>query len=481
MRVSRGCTLTFTAGRKEYVLQYFLVHARLPLNLAQRGLNPPTTSLHDVSMPCSDSLPHRHIDRSSYSIYRMKSPAKAMPPTSAKVKKRKQRQQPAGKAVAALADSGLEDRNCVLPPCRDCAELYTAAETYRCALSSGNPCVPCAYKIGTYDVSLDREFTRAVPNARPESCRRFDLSGAAVAKDGTLGYRRGMRVLTVGDGDLSFSLAVARIVLGSDACGSVRSGGGGFVATSYESRECLIRVYPGVQDILEELDRLGATICFEVDGTNLAGTLPQDVLRGQNCRPKFDRIAWNFPCSAISSGRDGQNDAMEYNKSLIRRFVRSASHDLLSRDGGELHMAHKTKPPFSQWSIETVALEGARSAIQVEGKRTNSIEYKGRITFDRCTIPPYIPRKALDRKSFTSHDACTYVFGWTNEDSNQFPSSIPSEQECNNEERLLPVTGNMIRQIRGVHLVNAKRRNANKRQRSEGTKPRRGKCKVSVK
>eukprot|EP00957_Ditylum_brightwellii_P024676 1864502-Ditylum_brightwellii.AAC.1 len=38
--------------------------------------------------------------------------------------------------------------------------------------------------------------------------------------------------------------------------------------------------------------------------------------------------------------------------------------------------------------------------------------YKGRIIFDRCLYPPYVPRKALDYKSFPCHDACVYVFGF---------------------------------------------------------------------
>ena len=37
--------------------------------------------------------------------------------------------------------------------------------------------------------------------------------------------------------------------------------------------------------------------------------------------------------------------------------------------------------------------------------------YYGRVVFDRYIFPGYVPRKALDKKSFPSHDACTYVFG----------------------------------------------------------------------
>lgn len=61
------------------------------------------------------------------------------------------------------------------------------------------------------------------------------------------------------------------------------------------------------------------------------------------------------------------------------------------------------KPPFNQWRIENVALEGISQG--------DGLHYLGRIAFDRYLFPPYVPRKALDKKSFPSHDACTYVFG----------------------------------------------------------------------
>lgn len=40
------------------------------------------------------------------------------------------------------------------------------------------------------------------------------------------------------------------------------------------------------------------------------------------------------------------------------------------------------------------------------------MKYGGRIVLDRSLFPPYSPRKALDKKSFPIHDACTYVFGY---------------------------------------------------------------------
>ena len=366
-------------------------------------------------------------------------------------------------AAAPAAAPATTSNAVTQAPCREHSRLYTSAITYQCATQ--NVCIPCAYKICTFDVALDTAFTKMVPNARPESCPRSSTTSAfEYGLDGTMGYQRGMSVLTVGDGDLTFSLAVARILFansGKDASQQHRISSR-LVATSYESRDTLIKVYPNIGGTIQELESLGATVCYQVDATNIAGTLPEAVLKSPSSK-RFHRITWNFPCSAIGSGQDGQNDAMEFNKQLIRDFVRnSIASELLDENDGEIHMLHKTKPPFNQWQIESVALGG----LDGKGKvAQNELEYKGRITFDRCLMPPYVPRKALDKKSFTCHDACTYVFGWKGgwkgESGARFGCTIPLEDGKNEgagqedgrgSEKLLAVTTGMVAKIRQIHL-----------------------------
>jgi Domain of unknown function (DUF2431) len=92
---------------------------------------------------------------------------------------------------------------------------------------------------------------------------------------------------------------------------------------------------------------------------------------------------------------------MENNKSLIRQFVKGVVADeWIEPRHGEIHITHKTKPPFNQWSI-----------VDLVAGSSPQLSYLGRLVFDRCLLQPYIPRKALDRKSFPLHDACVYVFG----------------------------------------------------------------------
>lgn len=203
-------------------------------------------------------------------------------------------------------------------PTRDTDQLYASHVTCLCAFHG---CIPCAYKIACFDVALDKEFCRQRPNQRPESCPR------ATSDDNraVYGYQSGLRVLTVGDGDFSFSLAIARKV---GALGKVW-------ATSYEPKETLLDVYPDIAFTIEELQSLGAMIFFQVDGTQLEATMPDVKTQ------KFDRIVWNFPCTAIGRGQDGQNAEMDRNKELVRHFLANAR--FLLADHGEIHMNHKTK------------------------------------------------------------------------------------------------------------------------------------------
>jgi 25S rRNA (uracil2634-N3)-methyltransferase len=264
------------------------------------------------------------------------------------------------------------------PPIRDTSCLFAATETVKCAW--GNGCVSCAYKVGTFDVALDSDFCKRIPNQRPELCPRARLN-RRIPDIPPLGYKTGMSALTVGDGDFSFSLALARF--GCDV-----------VATSYEPKDTVFDVYNSlaVTDNAAELERRGAALVYSVDGTNLERTLPESLVKR-----KYHRIVWNFPCSAIAKGQDGQNREMEFNKKLVNNFINSCWQLLFPQ--GRIVITHKTKPPFNQWKIDEVAV------LDVP-----KVHYLHRVVFDRCLFPPYVPRKALDSKSFPCHDACMYIF-----------------------------------------------------------------------
>lgn len=437
-------------------------------------------------------------------------------------------------------------------------KLYTPLPTLKCAKI--NFCIPCSYKIAAFDIALDTSFTKSVPNTRPELCPRTSISASTSTSTATstaaienvnksdssetncsnetdtcgaysYGYEPGMNILTVGDGDFSFSLALARSLKknmrsskneDSQCSSQLRSQ---VIATSYESYETLRKVYPQIQNTLDELKRLDVKVLYEVDATNLVTTLrPQLRLLGgdsdMSTNTKFNRIIWNFPCTAIANGQDGQNQQMKDNQMLVRTFVKQCVAYLDPRYG-EIQFLHKSKPPYDQWGLQSVAVEDAE--VDVDEKIDEMIdeqkddnhndhprktrlwsetqpcpfEYKGRVVFDKCLLPPYTPRKALDKKSFPCHDACLYVFGWKtqkhkddqNNNSNKkkkkkhkkngthcadafhysFPETITTtttraSEDGNNDTNIgrdsesesgvaiVPVTTQMIDELRSLHL-----------------------------
>lgn len=350
-----------------------------------------------------------------------------------------------------------------LPLTRNLDGLYASYETLNCATE--RECIPCAYKIGCFDVALDKEFTKSTPNQRPEQCPRSSDKIYGNGSGSVLGFQRGMSILTVGDGDFSFSLGLARLLLlrpfdainkDDNICHEKdknKSDDGTYIiATSYESESTLREIYPNFDQTLCELDDLGVTVAFNVDATHLQETLSiSDGTGNSNARKKFHRICWNFPCTNIVKGQDGQNREMEKNKSLVRNFVKSAQNILTNRGDGEIYICHKTKPPFNQWNLEEVALENIQQQRQQQQlEQANNafsprpLFYTGRIVLDRFLLPPYTPRKALDRKSFPCHDACFYIFAQTKsergEEQNQGRQSNETKPGAYRKTRLFPPT-----------------------------------------
>ena len=373
-------------------------------------------------------------------------------------------------------------------PIRNIDRLNVCSTTLNCALQ--NPCIPCAYKIGNFDIALDKEFSRIVPNTRPELCpRSFQNKKGTDKEHCTYGYgpayQRGMNVLCVGDGDFTFSLAIARLIRAKDGDGDSLPQSQ-LVASSYESLPTLQKVYPDIDETISEMKALGVQVCFEVDATQLLKTLPAEVNK-----VKFHRIAWNFPCTAIANGQDGQNGQMLDNKRLVKEFVVTATRDLLDEHVGEIHMIHKTKPPYDQWNLEKAALAGWASDTDDDKEESNegktdsdvAFEFKGRVVFDKCLLPPYTPRKALDKKSFPCHDACLYVFGWKelslSPSTDAFPPTIKhAKDEIESEVHgiqdglIIPVDRELIGKVRDAQLLEKNQTRRSKSGKSKRAKKR---------
>jgi len=168
------------------------------------------------------------------------------------------------------------------------------------------------------------------------------------------------------------------------------------VATTHLSRAELDRAYGEalVAKTVDELRARGAQVEHQLDATRLdLGVLGEP----------FERIIFNFPCVASADGdvsADGQHAEMRANLELMRAFFRHAPRLLAA--GGEVHVTHKTKPPFSHWRLVDL-VESEEPPVE--------LHYTGRVVFDPALYLGYAPRKvATAAGSFPTGDAVVYVW-----------------------------------------------------------------------
>ncbi|KAL4087195.1 hypothetical protein PRIC1_013092 [Phytophthora ramorum] len=301
---------------------------------------------------------------------------------------------------------------------RDLHLLHVHRDTLRCALTR---CIACCYKIVLHG------RPGLLPNVRPEMCLRLaepDEGQSSVAPPAADQDRIGLydsaqvkRILTLGDGNFSYSLALAK-ALGPDS-------GVELVTTSHESNKTVQETYPDGEKILNELNAMPhVTVMHEVDATDAE----QMKTLGQ-----FDRVMWNFPCVRAPRGEDGQNQEMEVNKQLLHNFFAHVNQILTPT--GEVHVTHKTKAPFGQWGIEKIAAD-------------NKLRHQQSVVFDRCLYPGYSNKKVLSKGSFPIWDSLTFVF--VPEDRAQAGTPAEDEEEkpdAKSSDVVEPVTMDLLKKL----------------------------------
>ena len=130
-----------------------------------------------------------------------------------------------------------------------------------------------------------------------------------------LRFRKGQKVLLVGEGDFSYTAAALKM-----GCLDPSS-----IATSMEAPRC--------KKHLEELKKKGVKCYTDVDATSL--TLEED----------FDVVVFNFPHTGEPS--------IEANVRLLRKFFESSVAVL--RPGGTVAASLKQTWPYSEWDLEECA------------------------------------------------------------------------------------------------------------------------------
>ena len=306
------------------------------------------------------------------------------------------------KVVFSENDEQQLVKDSFLGQCRD--RLYVPKSTYKCYKRG---CVCCAYKIIVRRPNTTCNGNKCPPNQRPEMCLRIqDLKRGNTDGDtrdkvttpstGCYGIYRnqpGIRILTIGDGDLSFTLNLAKSVPKCRVIG-----------TTYLTKAEFKDVYGDSDSTLRATSMISnLQILHGVDATLLGKKKSPLYNMSENL---YHKIIWHFPCvspqnnsAVINSSeakRDGQNEEMDKNKQLLLQFF-SRCHRV-GVPGGEIHILHKTKAAYAHWGIIDLA-------------ETSGLLFRACVVFDKSLYHGYRNRKARSGKgSFPCHDARVFIF-----------------------------------------------------------------------
>ena len=140
-----------------------------------------------------------------------------------------------------------------------------------------------------------------------------------------------VRVLTVGDGDLSYSLALARAFS--------HTGRLALTATTFLTSDELLQTYTHAATNIAELTALGATVRGSIDATNLEAASP--ALGAQ------DHILFNHPHLGLIDLLDTKLHAQRH-RILLAHYLSSAA--ALAAPNGHVHLLLCGNQPRA-WSI----------------------------------------------------------------------------------------------------------------------------------
>lgn len=193
------------------------------------------------------------------------------------------------------------------------------------------------------------------------------------------------RILTVGDGDLSFSHSIARHINPAK-----------LVASTYDDANTIEQKY--ADNALSALQQLNVATLTEFDVTQ-----PDSWLRLGEAR--FDLVIFQFPLIPAFKGEaafkaNTQQGGMNVlNRALLHRYLDYASQFALDKNGPMLcYITSKDVKPYREWNIEGTLNQGL------------NCQYLGQMPFDISVFPGYKIRNVDRDKHVKDTSGITYVF-----------------------------------------------------------------------
>lgn len=203
-------------------------------------------------------------------------------------------------------------------------------------------------------------------------------------------YQPGDVILLVGEGDLSFSVALAKKMRNKAF----------LMCTTYDSKKQLNKKYPDtVNEHLRILKQIGNNeVRFNVDARELNtngnagnGNSQYRGLKGDS----FTKIVFNFPNLGMDSSSNGgaklsDSDIASQHQDLLLGFFKAARECLDTSTSSEIHVTTKSAQPYLSWKIPSLAKQaGLKCGDSVKfnapcfpgykHRRTNGLNYeKGR-------------------------------------------------------------------------------------------------------
>ena len=180
--------------------------------------------------------------------------------------------------------------------------------------------------------------------------------------DAPHGYHGGARVLLVGDGNMTFALALTTL-FGGD--------GSGVVATTDARRGDAGREHAAHEDVCEAIEASGGTVAHEITCDGLGEEGVRRALREKVGGKAFDRVVFNFPDAGC--GRVGTL-SVRAQRALLSSFLVNSQG--LIKANGEIRVTLRADAPWSTWNVEGLAMKAG-------------LAFKASVEFDADEFPGY--------------------------------------------------------------------------------------------